>query len=167
MAELEEIINRIFGGQVDASKIVSILVGVYAIVKSITEWISKKKLLKAEVEQTALLKELKLAREENKKLKTCVAKLGDVVLTSYLSSNTIPPETKLQLGKIGSELNKAADIPLAETTNKLIEAVSVVAPQNSLVDHKEELQEASLLSEEVIDGANEVVQDAIDKIKVS
>lgn len=167
MNSFEEIINWIFGGQIDATKIISIIVSIYAVVKSITEWAAKKKLIKAELEQTALLKELKLAREENQNLKGAVAKLGDVVLTSYLSSNTIPAETKRELGKIGSELNKIADIPLAETTNKLIEAVTVVAPQNSLNEHKEELQEASLLSEEVIDGANEVVQDAIDKIRIS
>lgn len=167
MESIEEIINWIFGGQVDASKIISIVVAVYAVVKSITEWVAKKKLIKAGAEQTALLKELQLAREENKQLKTSISKLGDIVLTSYLSSNTIPVEVKKELGKIGNELNKVAEIPLSETTNKLIEAVTVVAPQNSLNEHKEELQEASMLAEEVIDGANEIVQDAIDKIKVS
>ena len=163
---LEEIINWVFGGQVDAAKIITILVSIYAVVKSITEWIAKRKLIKAGLEQSALLEELKLARQENKTIKTALSKFGDVVLTAYLSSNTVPVEVKRELGKIGSELNTVAGIPLADTTNKLIEVVTTVAPNTSLNEHKEELQEASLLAEEVIDNANEVVQEAIDKIKI-
>ena len=167
MASIEEIINAIFGGSISADKIISIIVAIYAVVKSITEWIAKKKLIKAGLEQTALLQELKLAREENKNLKGCVAKLGDVVITAYLSSNTIPVEVKRELGKAGNELNKFADIPLSDTTTKLIESVTMVVPDNKLNEHKEELHEATELAEEIIDGANEIVQDAIDKIKVS
>lgn len=167
MASVEEIINAIFGGTVSADKIISILVAIYAVVKSITEWVAKKKLIKATNEQTALTKELKLAREENKQLKSCVAKLGDIVLTAYLSSNTVPVEVKQQIGTIGSELNKVADIPLADTTVKLIDVVTKVIPNNALNEHKEELEEASKLAEETIDNANELVQNAIDKLKVS
>lgn len=166
MASIEEIINWIFGGQVDASKIISIVVAIYAVVKSITEWIAKKKLIKAGLEQSALLEELKLARQENQTLKTAVAKLGDVVLTAYLSSNTVPVEVKRELGKIGDELNKAAQIPLSDTTTKLIEVVTEIAPNNDLIKHKEEIEEASKLAEDVIDGANEVAQSAIDKLTV-
>ncbi len=164
---LEQIVNWIFGGQVSVADISAIVVAIYAVVKSITEWIAKRKLIKATQEQTALTQELKLARDENKQLKTCVAKIGDIVVTAYLSSNTVPVDVKKQLGTIGNELNKIADIPLADTTVKLIDAVNSVVPNTTLNEHKEELQEASLLAEEVIDNANDVVQDAIDKIKVS
>ena len=167
MASVEEIVNAIFGGTVSADKIISILVAIYAVVKSITEWVAKKKLIKATNEQTALTQQLKLAREENKQLKTCVSKLGDIVLTAYLSSNTVPVEVKQQIGTIGSELNKVAEIPLADTTKKLIEVVTEVVPNNTLNEHKEELEEASKLTEDVIDGANDLVQNAIDKIRVS
>lgn len=166
MTSVEEIINWIFGGQVDASKIISIVVAVYAVVKSITEWIAKKKLIKAGLEQSALLEELKLAREENKSLKTAVAKLGDVVLTAYLSSNTVPVEVKRELGKIGDELNKAADIPLSDTTTKLIGVVTQIVPNNDLVKHQEEITEATKLAEDVIDNAAELAQSAIDKLTV-
>lgn len=166
MASIEQIINWIFGGQVDATKIVTLLVAAYAVVKSITEWIAKKKLIKAGLEQTALLKELKLAREENQVVKTALAKFGDVVLTAYLSSNTVPVEVKRQLGAIGDELNKVAQIPLSDTTVKLIDVVTKVAPQADLNEHKEEIEEAAKLAEETIDNANDLVQSAIDKIKV-
>ena len=164
---LEQIVNWVFGGQVSLSDISAILVAIYAVVKSVTEWIAKKKLLKATAEQTQLTSELKLAREENKQLKGCIAKLGDIVVTAYLSSNTVPIEVKKQLGTIGSELNKVAEIPLADTTLKLLDAVNTVAPNNNLNEHKEEIEQASKLAEEVIDNANDLVQDAIDKIKVS
>jgi hypothetical protein len=163
----EEILNAVFGGSVSVDKIISILVAIFAVVKTFTEWRAKKKLIKAEKEQTAALEELKVAREEIKQLKTCVSKFGDVMLTAYLSSNTVPVEVKQHIGTIGSELNKIADIPLADTTNKLIQIVTEVVPDNALNEHKEELEEASKLTEDVIDGANDLVQNAIDKIKVS
>lgn len=166
MSSVSEIINWIFGGQVDASKIVSILVGIYAIIKSITEWRAKRKLLKADLEQTQTQKEISLVREENKTLKTAIAKLGDVILTAYLSSNTVPVEVKREISKFGDELNKAAEIPLAETTMKLINVVSEVVPMESLNEHKEEINEAAKLAEDVIDGAAELAQSAIDKISV-
>jgi len=159
MSSVSDIINWIFGGQVDASKIISILVGVWAVVKSITEWRAKKKLIKASAEQSALV-------EENKNLKTSIAKLGDIVLTAYLSSNTVPVEVKREISKFGEELNKAAQIPLAETTVKLIQVVSEVVPMESLNEHKEEIVEAAKVAEEVIDGAAELAQSAIDKISI-
>jgi len=161
-----EIINLIFGGQVDASKIISILVGAYAVVKSITEWIAKKKLLKATNEQSQLAAELKSAREENKELKKAIGKFGDIVITAYLSSNTVPVEVKRELGKFGSELNKIAEVPLAETTVKLVDIVQSVVPVESLNEHKEEITEAAKLAEDVIDSANELAQNAIDKISI-
>ena len=166
MASIEEIITWIFGGQVDASKIISIVVAIYAVVKSVTEWIAKKKLIKADAEQTALLKQLKLAREENQNLKTSIAKLGDIVLTAYLSSNTVPVEVKRELGKIGDQLNKVAEIPLSDTTTKLLDVVNNAIPSANLNEHKAEIEEAAKLAEDVIDNTNELTHSAIDKIKV-
>jgi len=166
MASVEEIINFIFGGQVDASKIVTILVGIYAVVKSITEWIAKKKLIKTETGQTKLLEELKKEREENQELKKAIGKFGDIIITSYLSSNTIPVEVKRSISTFGSELNKIAQVPLADTTTKLIDVVANIAPDSDIVQHKEELTEATQVIEDVIDEANDLAQAAIDKITV-
>ena len=62
MESLEQIVNWIFGGQVDASKIISIIVAVYAVIKSITEWVAKKKLLQATQQETTTQKKLEEAR---------------------------------------------------------------------------------------------------------
>lgn len=166
MESLEQVVNWLFGGTVSLDKITSIAVCVFAVIKTITEWISKKKLLKADLQETITQKEIKLAREENAKLKQSISLLSDIVLTAYLSSNTIPAETKKEIGKIGSALNSLAEIPIAETTNKLIEVVTQVIPNNDLLAHKEELEESAKLAEEIIDGANEITQSAIDKIKL-
>lgn len=166
MTSFEEVIKFLFGESFDVSKVVAIIVAIYAVIKSITEWRAKRALLKKEQEETALTKELKLAREENKELKKAIGKLGDVIITSYLSSNTIPVEVKREIGKFGDELNKVAEIPLAETTKKLVEVVSEVVPESNINEHKEELEEATKLAEEVIDSANELAQDAIDKISI-
>jgi len=156
---VEEIINTIFGGSVSADKIITILVAIYAVVKSITEWIAKRKILKLSTEVDKKDQELALIKEG-------VGKLGDIVITAYLSSNTVPVEVKRELGKLGDELNKIADIPLAETTNKLIEVVTEVVPNNDLIKHKEEIEEATKTVEKVIDTANDIAQEAIDKITV-
>lgn len=155
----EEVLNVIFGGQFDASKVAAIVVFIYAIVKSITEWVTKKKLLKLAAKEDKKDKELALIKEG-------IAKLGDIVITAYLSSNTVPVETKRELGKIGDQLNKVANIPLAETTTKLIEVVTEVVPNNDLIKHKEEIEEATKTVEKVIDTANDLAQDAIDKLTV-
>lgn len=171
MTSLEEIINWIFGGQVDASKIVTILVGIYAVVKSITEWAAKKKFNASDSENKELKKELEKEREQRKQdakeFKQCMSMLADVVLTAYLSSNTIPEETKKTLGYIGTKLDKVAGIELQPVTQKLIDVAENIVPAANLQEHKEELMEATEVAEQVIDDANEVVQQAIDKIKVS
>ena len=163
---VEEIINFIFGGQVDASKVITILVGVYAVVKSITEWVAKKKLIAMKNEQSDLLDQLKASRQENAELKKAIGKFGDIVITAYLSSNTVPVEVKRELGKFGDDLNKIAKIPLAETTTKIIDAVTTIIPDNDLIEHKEQITEATQLVEEEIDDANDLVQQALDKLKV-
>ena len=155
----EEVLNVLFGGQFDASKLAAIIVFIYAIVKSITEWIAKKKLLKLAAKEDKKDQELALLKEG-------VAKLGDIVITAYLSSNTVPVEVKRELGKLGDQLNKVAKIPLAETTTKLIEVVTEVTPNNDLIKHKEEIEEAAKTVENVIDTANDLAQDAIDKITI-
>ena len=155
----EEVLNVLFGGQFDASKLAAIIVFIYAIVKSITEWIAKKKLLKLAAKEDKKDQELALLKEG-------VAKLGDIVITAYLSSNTVPVEVKRELGKLGDQLNKVAKIPLAETTTKLIEVVTEVTPNNDLIKHKEEIEEAAKTVEKVIDTANDLAQDAIDKITI-
>lgn len=167
MESLENVINWIFGGQVDASKIITILVCIYAVVKSVTEWIAKKKLLKAETAETNTQKDLKQTKKELEELKECTSLLSDVVLTAYLSSNTIPEETKKKLGAIGEQLDHVAGIDLKETTHKLIDVATTVAPQLSLNEKKEEIDAAVEVVEDAIDAANDVAQSAIDKIRVS
>lgn len=155
----EEILNVIFGGQFDLSKLGAIIVFVYAIVKSITEWIAKKKLLQLSAKEDKKDKEIALIKEG-------LSKVGDIVITAYLSSNTVPVETKRELAKYGQQLNDIAKIPLAETTNKLIKVVTDVVPNNDLIKHKEEIEKATKEAEKVIDVVNDVAQEAIDKITV-
>lgn len=163
---LEEIINIVFGGRVDASQIVSILVAIYAVVMSIVEFKAKKKLIKSEIQSNETTKELKTLRQENKRLEECVSKLSDVMLTAYLSSNTVPMETKKQLGAIGNEINSIARVNLNETTNKLISAVTEIIPSETLNEHKQEVIEATRTVEEIIDKTADAAQKAINKIKL-
>lgn len=167
MESLEQIINWIFGGQVDVSKIIVILTSIYAVIKSITEWAAKKKLLLAETAESKTQKDLKNAKEEIAQLKQCISSLGDVVLTAYLSSNTIPTEVKQKIGHYGEQLQKAADLELTSSTEKLIELATEVIPQANLNEKKEEILAATEIAEEAVDAANDIAQDAIKKIKLS
>ena len=166
MESVEQVINWIFGGQVDATKIVTILVAIWAVVKSVMEWRAKKKLLTMDASENETQRQLKEAKAEIGEMKKCVSMLSDALLTAYLSSNTIPPETKKQLGHIGAELNKVAGIDLKDATGKLIDAATAIAPDLSLGEKREEIDAAVEITETAIDAANEVAQSAIDKLKV-
>ena len=58
MESLEQIVNALFGGQITADQIITILVGIFAVIKTITEWKAKVKLIQAEKQQTATDKDL-------------------------------------------------------------------------------------------------------------
>lgn len=162
----EEVLAFIFGGQFDLSKVTNILAIVWAVVMSILQAKAKKKILSADVEETETQKQLKLARQEINALEKVVSALSDVFITTFISSNTIPVEAKRVIGQLGDKLNKLAGIPLAETTEKLIEAATTAVPQADLIKHKEEIEEAAKVAEEAIDTANDVAQSAIDKLTV-
>ncbi len=167
MSSLEEIINVIFGGQVDASKIIVILVSIYAFVNSITERLAKKKVWSKEVEETQTQKDLKALKQKQKAVCECISSLADIVLTAYLSSNTIPVETKQKIAAEGEKLKCVGEIDLTESTNKLIAAATSTIPQETLNEKKEKINEAVKEVGETTKTANDAVQAAINNIKVS
>ena len=164
---VEEIINVIFGGQIDASKIIAIIVFIWSIVKSITEWAAKKKLITKEVEETKTQKDIKALEEKNKNLCKCVSLFTDALLTAYLSSNTISPEVKQIIGSYGQQLKCIGEIDLTEQTNKLINEVTKAIPNETLNEKKEEIKEEVKTVNDTVKKSNDAVQEAINKIKVS
>ena len=165
MDSLKEFVNVVFGGRITVDQIVTILVGIFAVVKSFTEWNAKKKLINSNRTLTAVETELKEEREENKALKEACSNLAEIVVTAYLSSNTISSETKKELVTMSNKLKENANINLSKPVTELITAVEKGANVD-LSDIKQELKTHTETIEEILDVANETAQTAIDKLTV-
>ena len=165
MDSLNEFVNVVFGGRITVDQIVTMLVAVFAVVKSFTEWSAKKKLINSTRTLTSVEQELKEEREENKALKDACSNLAEIVVTAYLSSNTISSETKKELVTMANKLKQNANIKISEPVTTLITAVEN-GVNVDLSDVKEELKNKAENLEEILDVANETAQTAIDKLTV-
>ena len=165
MDSLKDFVNVVFGGKITVDQIVTMLVAVYAVIKSFTEWRAKKRLINSDRTLTAVESELEDAKEEVKALKEACSSLGDIVVTAYLSSNTISSETKKELVTISNKLKANANISLSKPIVELIEAVEQGANVD-LADVKQEIKERTENIDELLDVANETAQTAIDKLSV-
>lgn len=165
MDSLNEFVNVVFGGRITVDQIVTMLVAVFAVIKSFTEWSAKKKLINSTRTLTSVEQELKEEREENKALKDACSNLAEIVVTAYLSSNTISSETKKELVTMANKLKQNANIKISEPVTALITAVEN-GVNVDLSDIKEELKNKTENLEEILDVANETAQTAIDKLTV-
>lgn len=165
MDSLNEFVNVVFGGRITVDQIVTMLVAVFAVIKSFTEWSAKKKLINSTRTLTSVEQELKEEREENKALKDACSNLAEIVVTAYLSSNTISSETKKELVTMANKLKQNANIKISEPVTALITAVES-GVNVDLSDIKEELKNKTENLEEILDVANETAQTAIDKLTV-
>jgi hypothetical protein len=166
MGSLEQIINVIFGGQITVDQIVTILVGAFAVVKSITEWKAKVKLIQAEKQQTATDKDLAKQRQELQQTKQGLAYLCNIMTTAYLSSNTIDDTTKKRIASYCTQAEKVASIDLTSTTKDLIEVINKHVPGSSLNEKKQDIEANVQLTEELLDSAIQGTTDAIDNLKL-
>lgn len=165
MDSLNEFVNVVFGGRITIDQIVTMLVGIFAVIKSFTEWSAKKKLINSTRTLTSVEQDLKEEREENKALKDACSNLAEIVVTAYLSSNTISSETKKELVTMANKLKQNANIKISEPVTTLITSIEN-GVNVDLSDIKEELKNKTDNLEEILDIANETAQTAIDKLTV-
>lgn len=165
MDSLNEFVNVVFGGRITIDQIVTMLVGIFAVIKSFTEWSAKKKLINSTRTLTSVEQDLKEEREENKALKDACSNLAEIVVTAYLSSNTISSETKKELVTMANKLKQNANIKISEPVTTLITSIEN-GVNVDLSDIKEELKNKTENLEEILDIANETAQTAIDKLTV-
>ena len=164
MQSVEEIINWLFGGQVDVTKIVTLLVSAWAIVQSIVAWRSKLAAIRSDKSVKTQNKLIDEMAEDNKKLKETNAALADIMVTAYLSNPNIDPETKKEIASKAKKLEEVASIDFSAATVEIVDQIDKYIPGTSLAERKEELEAAAEAAESVIDGVNEGTQSAIDKI---
>jgi uncharacterized protein YrzB (UPF0473 family) len=165
MDNLKDFIDVVFGGSITLDKVFTICVGIFAVVKTFTEWRATKKLINANRELTATEKSVSKLTEDNKKLRQACATLGDIVVTAYLSSNTISSDTKKELVTLSNQLKEQGELDLAKPVIKLVEKIEE-GTNTDLGTIKQELKEKTENINEVLNIASETAQNAIDKLTV-
>lgn len=166
MESLEQIIETIFGGQITVDKVITILVGIFAVIKTFTEWSAKVKLIKAEKQQTATDKDLAQQRQELDYTKKALAYLCNIMTTAYLSSNTVDDTTKKKIASYCLLAEEVAGVNLTAVSKDLISIINEHVPGSSLNEKKEEIEANIQLTEELLDSTIKGAADAIDNLKL-
>lgn len=164
MTSVQEIVNWMFGGSVDLSKIVSIAVAIWAVVQGVIAWRSKLAQIRSEGKLKNTISALDELSEENKQLKETTSALGNIVVTAYLSNPNIDPETKKQLAAQAQKLDKASGIDLSDATVRIVDAIESYVPGTGLADVRNELEAKAEAVESTLDGLSEGTKSAIDNI---
>lgn len=164
MPALEEIIQTLFGGEISVDKITTIMVAIFAVIKSFTEWSAKKKLIFADKELSSADKKLEAQRQELNECKQCISLLCNIITTAYLSSNTVDDTTKKKIAAYSLKAEEISNIDLTSMTMGLINVVNTHIPGTSLNEKKEAIHAEVKSSEEVLDKAIEGATSAIDAI---
>lgn len=164
MDSVESIVNWMFGGSVDASKIITIVVAVYAVIQGIVAWRSKLSAIKAAGSLKAQSQDIAQLREEGERTKEAMSSFANVICIAYLSNPNIDPESKKLIASEAKKLETVAGIDLSDVAEKAVDAIEKYVPGTGIADRKAEISANAQLVEDVIDGANEGVQSAIDSI---
>lgn len=159
-----EFIKLIFGEDVSISSVASFVSIILVPILTVFFNKVKNKLLVANESNTAKDKQIAEQSKRIDALEKGISYLGNMISTAYLSSNTIPAETKKVIGSYATQLDKIAGIELTKETEKLIDQAATFVP--SINDKKEEILETTQKAEEIIDTVNDATQAAIDKLKL-
>lgn len=166
MESVTEILNNIFGGQITVDKITTILVAIFALIKSITEWKAKKRLIVADKEISSADQKFKAQQEELDNLKKSNAMLANIIVTAYLSSNTLDDTAKKKIASYATKADEIAGIEFSELASNLIKTVNNHIPGLSLNEKKEQIINEVKATEEVLDSAIEGAVSAIDALNL-
>jgi hypothetical protein len=166
MPEISQLIESMFGGQITVDKITTLLVAIFALIKSFTEWFAKKKLILADKELSSADKKLAAQKQELDECKQCISLLCNIVVTAYLSSNTVDDTTKKKIAAYSLKAEEISNIDLTSLTTQLIDTVNNHVPGVNLNQVKESIVAEVKASEEVVDKAIESTKSAIDAINL-
>ena len=166
MPDLGQLIQDLFGGQITVSDISTLLVVIFAVIKSFTEWSAKKKLIKADKELSSADEKLNAQKKELEQCKQCLSLVCNIVATAYLSSNTIDDTTKKKIASYTIKAEEIANIDLTSMTVQLLDTVTKHIPGTNLNEKKESIQAKVKSTEEILDKAIEGTISAIDAINL-
>ena len=160
----QELLKLIFGDDVSISSILAPICAILVPILTVFFNKVKNKLISVETASTTKDKQIAEQAQKIESLEKSVSYLGNIISVAYLSSNTIPAETKKVIGSYADKLDKVAGIQLSKDAEKLITQVATFVP--NVNDKKEEILKATQKAEEVIDTVNDATQAAIDKLKI-
>ena len=166
MPELSELLASLFGGQITVDKLTTMLVAIFALVKSFTEWFAKKKLIAADKELSSTDKKLAAQKTELEECKQCISLLCNIIVTAYLSSNTVDDTTKKKIAAYSLKAEEVSKIDLTSMTTQLIDTVNNHIPGANLNQIKESIVAEVKSTEEVLDKSIESTKSAIDAINL-
>lgn len=166
MPNLETFLETLFGGTVTADKVITILVAIFAVIKSCTEWVAKKRLIAADKELSSADKKLAAQQQELTECKQCISLLCNIMTTAFLSSNTVDDTVKKKIASYTLKAEEVAKIDLTSITSELIDTINKHIPGSSLVEKKESIIAEVKATEEVLDKAIESTTSAIDAINL-
>lgn len=161
----EEILKTLFGeGNVAVTDVIAIISMILTPIITVFYNRIKNKLINSDFSVTQKDKQIAEQSKKIEALEQGMSYLANMISTAYLSSNTIPAETKKVIGSYAEKLDKVANLDISNDTKKLIDTVSTYVP--NIVDKEKEILKATKEVEEVIDTVNEATQNAIDKLKL-
>lgn len=166
MESLETIIEVIFGGNISVDKVTTILVALFAVIKSFTEWFAKKKLIRADKELSSADKKLNAQQKELTECKQCISLLCNIMTTAFLSSNTIDDTVKKKIASYTLKAEEVSKVDLTSLTTDLITTINTYVPGTSLNEKKESIKAEVKTTEEILDKAIESSASAIDAINL-
>lgn len=164
MESVQQIIETLFGGPITVDKITTILVAIFAVIKSVTEWRAKTKLIKADKELSSADKKISAMEKEITQLKESNAYLADIIVTVFLSSNTLDDTVKKRIVDYSTTMQKIAKVDLEPMTSKLIDVIAEHMPGSSIAARKEEILTETIATEQILDSAAEDANAMIDKL---
>lgn len=164
MESVQQIIENLFGGAITIDKITTILVALFAVIKSFTEWRAKAKLIKADKELSSADKKIAAMEKEITALKESNSYLADIIVTVFLASNTLDDTVKKRIVDYSTTMQKIAKIDLEPMTAKLIGVIAEHIPGSSIAVRKEEILTETKATEQLLDSAAEDANAMIDKL---
>lgn len=166
MESVQTIIETLFGGQITLQGVITLLMPIYMVIVSISEWRAKVKLIKADKQLTSADKKLDAQREELDKVKQGMQYLGDIICTAYLSNPNVDEATKKKIAVAATNLEKVSEIKLSTMTSELIDVITEYVPGTNIEAQKENIIAETKATEEVIDVASKSANNLVNKLEV-
>jgi hypothetical protein len=166
MDSVQQIIETLFGGEISIDKVTTILVALFAVIKSFTEWRAKAKLIKADKELSSADEKIAAMQTNLDSLKESNSYLADIIITAFLSSNTMDDSIKKKIVDYALTMEKIADVDLEAMTVKVINTIAEHIPGATLNERKEEIITEVKAAEQILESAAEDANSMIDKLGV-